>query len=237
MADDILLTPEEQDERAKKWLKENGLSLIVGVAVGIGAIYGFNSYKAKQIEQAEQASTLYTNILKKTEQSNISEFDEELATLKTDFAKTPYAAKAALIKASKLAVSDIDAAQSELTWVLENARELGLQETARVRLIKIYLAQDNAEKAASLLNEANKEGYQSIYAELTGDLAVLQGNNDDARAAYQEAIDSLNQTDRSYQMILTLKLNQVPAIAVAKTAEEKPSSELISTETLEQESQ
>lgn len=215
MADDILLTPEEQDERAKKWLKDNGLSLLMGIAVGIGAIYGFNYYKAQQIAQAEQASALYADIINKTEDSSIADFDEELATLKNDFSKTSYAAKAALIKASKLVVSDLGAAQNELSWVLENARELGLQQTARVRLIKTYLAQENADKAAALLADADQEGYQSVIAELTGDLAVLQGDNATARSAYQEAIDGLSQNERSYQTILTLKLNQVPLEAQA----------------------
>ena len=42
MADDIFLTPEEQDERARQWLKDNGPALIVGVVLGIGAIFGWD---------------------------------------------------------------------------------------------------------------------------------------------------------------------------------------------------
>jgi len=60
MADDIFLTPEEQDERARKWLKENGPALAIGIALGLGAIFGWNQYKAKMQRDAETASELYT---------------------------------------------------------------------------------------------------------------------------------------------------------------------------------
>ena len=58
MADDIFLTPEEQDERARQWLKDNGPALIVGVVLGIGAIFGWDYYKKSQLEKAEAASSL-----------------------------------------------------------------------------------------------------------------------------------------------------------------------------------
>ena len=48
MADDILLTPEEQDERAKQWLKDNGLAIFIGVAIGLGAVIGYNGYQEKK---------------------------------------------------------------------------------------------------------------------------------------------------------------------------------------------
>ena len=105
MADDILLTPEEQDERAKKWLKDNGMSIAVGIALGLAGIFGFNQYKASVQLKAEQASSLYSEIINTNENSEISDIDAQVAQLKDNYGSSSYAAKAVLLKAKQLALS------------------------------------------------------------------------------------------------------------------------------------
>ena len=39
-------TEEEQVERLKAWLKENGLSIVFGIVIGVGGIGGYNYWNA-----------------------------------------------------------------------------------------------------------------------------------------------------------------------------------------------
>ena len=49
----------EQWERAKAWLKENGLWIITGCAIGLGGLYGWRWYEGRQVAQAQIASARY----------------------------------------------------------------------------------------------------------------------------------------------------------------------------------
>ena len=97
MADDIYLSPEEQDERARKWLKDNGPSLIIGIALGLAGIYGFDYYKAAEKSKAEQASAVYETVIEEIQDSQLSDITNQVEDLKSNYADTSYAAKASLI--------------------------------------------------------------------------------------------------------------------------------------------
>jgi len=214
MVDDILLSPEEQDEKAKQWLKDNGLALIVGVALGLGAVFGYNTYTAKQIANAEQASTLYNQALESIKASELADIEEPVATLKGEFPGTPYASKAALLRAKQLSVSDLSAASNELQWVIDNAKEFGVKHTARVRRAKIEVALGNLESAKSLATIDSAEGFGSYYQEILGDIAMAEGQEALARDYYQQSLDNLGASDAAYRSVLNLKLNRIPAAKI-----------------------
>lgn len=210
MADDIFLTPEEQDERARKWLKDNGPSIAIGIALGLGAIFAWQSWQTKQVKDAETASALYNQTLVAIQSSELSDISANVATLKQDHAGSPYAIKASLLRAKQLAVSDLDAASEELAWAVENATESGLVHTARIRQIKVLIARGLLDEASSLANQTDTAGFDSNYAELLGDIAVQQQEFATARQQYETAIDELMSQDLNYRAILTLKLNRLP---------------------------
>jgi len=208
MADDILLTPEEQDERARKWLKDNGPALAIGIVLGLGAIFGYEQYKENNLRNAELASSLYDAALVEVNDSSLSDIDAQVSALKEDHASSSYAAKAVLLNAKKLAVSDLDAAFSELQWVVDNTKEYGLQHTARLRQAKIKLSQGDLEAAKAL----------AILAEVN----AKQGNFERARELYQESIDTLPSASSAYSQLLTLKMDRLP---LAKGASQEKTEE------------
>lgn len=221
MVDDILLTPEEQDERARRWLKENGLSLAVGIGLGLAAIFGYQNWQAKQVSDAQAASSLYNQALSAIQDSELADFSSQLDSLKSDYSSSSYAIKASLLRARQLAVSDLDAAKAELNWALENADETGLQHTARIRLIKVLIASDELDKAKALATESQDAAvFSSNYNELLGDIAVKQNDDSAARDFYQRSLEDLAQQAGGYASILNLKLNRLPAEPeVAESAE------------------
>ena len=151
MADDIFLSQEEQDERAKKWLKDNGLAITLGIALGFGGIIGYNHYKDSVVQNAEQASNLFSTTVEYINDSKIADISAQVSKLKEEHADTPYASKAVLIKATQLADTDLDAAYAELQWVIDNAPEKGLEHTARIRQAKIKMSQGELDQARALL--------------------------------------------------------------------------------------
>jgi len=209
MADDIFLSPEEQDERAKQWLKDNGIAIAVGIALGFGAIIGYNHYKDGVKEDAETASSLFSSALIAIEDSKNADIDSQFTQLKSDHPSSTYASKVVLMKAAQLSNIDLDEANTQLQWVVDNAPEKGLIHAARIRQIKIYISKgelDQAEKAAST---KSFDGFQSHYAELLGDIDVLKGDHDAASEHYTTAIANLSASDAAYGRVLGLKLDRL----------------------------
>ena len=216
MADDIFLSPEEQDERAKKWLKDNGLAIGVGIALGFGAIFGYNQYKASNQSNAENASSLFSTALTAFNASDRADIDAPLAELKEKHKDSTYASKVVLMKAAQLSNTDLDGAYTQLQWVVDNAPEVGLVHTARIRQIKIAIANGKLDEAKALATQASYDGFESHYQEQLADIAVAQGDDETASTHYQAAIEALNTGDAAYGRVLGLKLDR---LAVVKNAE------------------
>ena len=213
MADDILLSQEEQDERAKKWLKDNGMALAVGIVLGLGAVFGFNQYKANLLAKAELASQLYDEISTQYSQSELADISQTVTRLKTEHASSSYAAKAVLLRAKQLSLSDLPSAAQELQWVADNASEAGLRHAARIRLAKAKVAMGELTEATQIASQLPYEGFDSYYYEILADIAARGEDTQAAREYYQQAIDSLDSSNTGYSAILKLKMTKLPTIS------------------------
>ena len=58
-------TDDERVEDLKKWWKENGASIIVGIALGVMAIFGWRYWNSYRDAQAETASRAYDAFIEK----------------------------------------------------------------------------------------------------------------------------------------------------------------------------
>ena len=224
MADDIFLSPEEQDERARKWAKDNLPALAIGVALGLAGVVGYNKYQDNIQLQAESASALFRSASIEAEDSGLANIDEQVSQLKENHAATSYAAKAVLLKAKQTALNDLSAAYTELQWVVDNASEFGLVHTARLRQAKIKLAQNELDDAKTLASHTPVQGFDSHYQEILGDIAVRSGDETQARVHYQAAMDALNGTQDTYVQVLSIKLDRLPAQELEESAQDVTSS-------------
>ena len=62
MIDDFY-NEEEQWERVKRWLRENGLWLLAGVLLGVGALAGWRWWEQRVEQRAQAASAKYEEVL------------------------------------------------------------------------------------------------------------------------------------------------------------------------------
>ena len=60
---DVYTAEAQQIEEIKKWWRENGLSVVLGLTLGISGIFGWRYWQDVKIESAEAASALYSDMV------------------------------------------------------------------------------------------------------------------------------------------------------------------------------
>lgn len=182
-------TEDEQLEKLKAWWKSYGNALIAGVALGLAVLFGGRYWQQHQLEKAAEASALFDQMVYSINQNNKSNAASIGTKLVNDFARTPYAGLAALILAREnYDQNEKEKAKKQLAWAIDNAREDGVRQVARLRLARIQLADDNLAGAEELLKEEPLAGFELEFYELKGDLLKKKGDISGARAAYGKAI-------------------------------------------------
>jgi predicted negative regulator of RcsB-dependent stress response len=209
---DAQFTEDEQVERLKNWWKSNGSSVVIGVAIGLAAVAGYNWWQSSKQATAESASGLYEEMLIRHSESDVSTAEQMGGTLMDDFAATPYAAMAALFMARiSVEKDDIDSAAAQLRWVLDNAKDEALHPVARLRLADIMIARKEYAEAEALLKAnlaTDAAGFDSHTHELLGDVYAASGRGDEARAAYEKSLELLS-AGSGYRDVLALKRDNI----------------------------
>lgn len=187
---------EEDDElaRIKEWWRNNGLSLVLGAVVGIGAIVGWQGWQAWQENRAGEASAAYARVQAAIAGSEAG--PDKIAALteklQSNYGASPYAAQAGLARASYLADRGArEPAIESLQWVVDYAEQPPLRHIARVRQARLLWGQDQPDAALKRLQHDHPAAFTPLYAELAGDIHADAGRNDKARAAYDNALSNL----------------------------------------------
>ena len=192
-------TEQEQLEDLKTWWRENGQSTLVGIALAIAAVVGWQAWSNREMAQRDNAAGIFQNLVSADTAATENPSPEMLATgktladsLKKDYASTPYAQYAALYKA-KFAVEEnkLGDAEAELRGLLEQkpGRELTL--IANLRLARVLLTQARYDEALEITTKTADTGsFAWQFADLRGDILKLKNDNSGALAAYLEARDA-----------------------------------------------
>ena len=183
----------EQGEVVKKWLKENGSAIVMGLVIAFGGLFGFKQWQSWQVSNRQAASVEYEVM---SQLLGVEQLDAAMANfqnLQDDYPNSPYTSMAALEMArARLEAKQPDLAIGLYEYVVENGYPKALTVVARERLARILLDQGQADQALAMLDGADDiSGFEARYAEVRGDIYSAQGNNDEAIAAYLEALDQL----------------------------------------------
>ena len=181
-------TEEQRVEAIRKWWAENGTSIILGAVLGIALLVGWRGWAYWKEKIAREASDHYARVAAALESGNLESAEREAGLLKVDYGSTPYAAIAALALARLEAARDrLDAAATELQWVLDNARQETARQVARLRLARVRTTQGRPDEALTLLTGL-PEAYTALAEEARGDALRAKGDVDGARKAYDRAL-------------------------------------------------
>jgi len=196
-------TEEQQIAQLKKWWSENATSIIVGVAIGLAGVFGSKAWIGYQQGLSERAATIYTVMLQGLDVGNRQRVSERADTLLTQYSSTPYASLAALALAKiQSQDGDLDAAGSQLQWVLDNGSIDVVNDTARLRLARVLVAQQRLDEAEALLAQPRgTTAFDSLYIEVAGDIHSARGNAAGASESYQRALAATAANDPGYQLL------------------------------------
>ena len=190
---DVHTTEEEQIEAMKKWWKDNWLSLLGGVMIGIGILVGGKYWIDSRNFHAEAASVEYEAMMQAMNQNKTEEVETRAASLLGEYADTPYAGFAALTMAKiKTEANDLVAAKSHLCWAIDNAVQAEVKNESLVRLARVYLAESNYDDALAQLKQVKSQSYKITIEDLKGDIYLAKGDKENARTAYSTALAELD---------------------------------------------
>lgn len=212
------LTEEEQLEALKRWWKENGKFIVVAVLVAVGGYFGWGAWQDQQRAQAEAASAQYEQLL-----SSLRAPEQELPAELVESLKQGsdlYALNAALIKArAAVEQDDLDLAVEQLQWVLNQSPDAPVAQLTRLRLARVLAAQGSHDAAlAELQSIEPSTSFASEYAEVRGDILLAQGKTDDARGAYQAALESLTSPQQNRAALLQMKIDNLKTASASESA-------------------
>ena len=199
----------QQIEAIKKWWRENGLSVVLGLTLGVSGIFGWRYWQDVKIEQAEAASVLYSDMIAAIVNENSTGARDYADRILADYRNTTYGVFA-LLALARLAVvdDDLEAAETHLRQALKQNKDNSFSHVIRMRLLRVLISQDKLGEASSLINRQETGEFASGYNELMGDISALQGDIESARDSYQQAIDKGRSAGRDIST-LELKLNNI----------------------------
>ncbi len=205
---------EEQWERVKLWLRENGLWLLAGVLIGVGALAGWRWWEQRVEQRAQDASARYEEILGAFNRSDRTRAFTLIDSLRDDFPASPYADQADLAGARDLVdQNELAKAAERLERVMQGSKDDELKLVARLRLARVQLAQGNADAALATLDAAEAGAFAPRFDEVRGDARLAKGDRPAALAAYQRARDA-DEDGVLDQVTLELKIADLVADGV-----------------------
>jgi predicted negative regulator of RcsB-dependent stress response len=198
---------QEQLDALKSWWKDNRKWLISALVIALLAYAALTFWKSYHRKQADEASTLYAEVLKQVASNDPKRINDSVAALVEKYSNTAYAPRAQLLAVqTNLQFKDMARAKSQLEWVIAHSSEAGLQDTARLKLSSILLDEKNYAEAMKLLDATHPEAFVGLFADLKGDVLAAQGKTEEARAAYKEAFEKMD-SKSAYRNLIQLKLD------------------------------
>ena len=199
----------EQSELVQKWLRENGVSIVVGVLIGLVGIFGWQQWRNHQARNESAASQLYQQAKVAQLSGKPEVADQLIGQLMKDYAKSPYALFAVSDRArQQVQDKQLDKAQASLEWAESHTTEEPLKSLTLVRIARVELARDHAQASLATLDRVPPGSFQGMVQELRGDAMVKLGRTDDARKAYQAAMSAMSE-DAPQRGALQMKLDDL----------------------------
>ena len=147
------LSEKEQWEVIKSWVRENGLWIITGIAVGAAVLGGSRWWQAHVDQIAVEASGKYQQMIQAFDRGDSTRAFVLLGELERNYSSSPYTDQGKLAAARVYVdTGELDKASKELQAVTQHSKDSGLALLARLRLARVQIAQQKPDDALATLN-------------------------------------------------------------------------------------
>lgn len=192
------LEEQEQLDELKTWWKQYA-NLVTGVVVLVAVgVVGWQGWNWWQRDQSAQAAAVYAVVERAAGEHDAKKAREATGELIDKFSGTAYAGMAVLVSARlQIEAGDLKTAKLQLGWTVDHARDDEMRDLARLRLAAVLLEEKAYDEAQKQLASDPAEPFGPRYAELKGDILAAQGKQEEAKAAYQQALSKLDEMRKS----------------------------------------
>lgn len=201
----------EQSERIQEWLRQNGLSIAVGIVLGLVLIFGYKQWRSHQAQHRAAAAAQFGAIKQAYAAGKDSQAAALVKDMLKDYADSPYAVFAASTRAShEVDNGKLADARASLEWARSHASgEHGaIKALMSLRLARVELAQGKASDALATLDAIPDDDYAAVRGELRGDVLVKLGRTAEARQAYEASLKAYGKDAPQYQSV-RMKLDEL----------------------------
>jgi predicted negative regulator of RcsB-dependent stress response len=179
---------------------------MAALAVAI-AVAGYQGWRYYGRTQSVGAATLYGQLDEAARTSDAKRVRDISAQIVDRYGSTVYGGLAALAAAkAAFTTGDLEAAEKQLRWAVEHAKEPEQRDIARLRLAGVLLDQKKPDEALKVLDRKPIDTYAALYADMRGDILSAQGKGSDAAAAYRVALEK-SEPSSAYRQLVEIKLD------------------------------
>jgi len=207
---DTYKTEQEQLEALKKWWETNGKFVLVLLVVTFTASIGWRVWSNHENSTLESASLEYNAVISNLRSEEADAALRNGAGLIEKRGDTSYAVLAALAMA-KLEVEkgELDTASQRLSWAVEHAEIPEVIHIARIRLARVLLALGKFDEALAQASVDVAGGFDAAYAMVKGDVYAQRGLADQAKTAYNTALNTSFEMSATSKNLLQMKLDNL----------------------------
>ena len=200
----------EQMERAKSWLKTNGIWIIAGIAIGAGGLGGWRWYQERRDSAGgNRLGALRGTGRRVSRAATTCAASTLLEELNREYAWTPYASLGTLIAARvQVEANELDKAAAGLKSVMDNAKDDELKMVARLRLARVQSALGKNDEALATLKVDDPGEFAPRLADTRGDVLLAKGDRDGALREYLAARTAENDGRVDFEL-LDLKIRDL----------------------------
>ena len=200
---------QEQIARMRHFWERWGTQISAGllaVAVGFAGYYGWQWW---QRNEGAKAAVVFEQVQAAIQSNNPDKIEQAWAVMQSKAPGSAYAGMAALAVAKSLHdAGKNDQAIAALNWAIEHASGSSVRAVARLNLSALQIDARQYAQANKTLADVPEPTFTALFDVRRGDLALLQGQREAARTAYEAALKALP-ADSSERAAIEQKLQSV----------------------------
>jgi predicted negative regulator of RcsB-dependent stress response len=203
------LTEQEQVEILKNWIKQYSLVILGGVLIAAIVISGWRYWQERQHKILSHASAVFDEMLTVRGQNDQAATAVQANKLFSHYSQTTYGQLAALMLARNAIISqNYPEAEKQLNWVLDHSGIASLRQIARIRLARVFIAENKPEESIKILSKIEDKTFNGFIDEVKGDAYLSMKKTDLAREAYKQALAELPNAE-SVRPLLQMKYDNL----------------------------